>query len=318
MESIQSYLHHLKSLRRAPNLGGAPILLLAVFSLIRKGIITSNKIEISPVLVLEFKEYWNKFVVTNHTPNFALPFFHMKTEPFWKLISKPGVMIPLTSSNSIKSFRALLETVLYAEIDNELFEILSDKASNFVLSEFILTHYFGNQNNKGLEAGYNLFSQLESEILQDDKVKYQTRIEQLQKTLNADDFNEEIFVRCGVFKREIPKIYNYQCAISGMRIESASNIQMVDACHIVPFSISHDDTIRNGICLSPNLHRAFDRGLFTLTPDFKVKISHRITESESPFSLKQFDGKRIKLPENYHYHPAKENLDWHYRDVFLN
>jgi putative restriction endonuclease len=48
---------------------------------------------------------------------------------------------------------------------------------------------------------------------------------------------------------------------------------MVDACHIIPFSISHDDTIRNGICLSPNLHRAFDRGLFTLTNDLEVKVS---------------------------------------------
>lgn len=32
------------------------------------------------------------------------------------------------------------------------------------------------------------------------------------------------------------------------------NAQLVDACHIVPFAISKDDTINNGISLSPNLH----------------------------------------------------------------
>ncbi|WP_201288840.1 HNH endonuclease signature motif containing protein [Polaribacter septentrionalilitoris] len=39
---------------------------------------------------------------------------------------------------------------------------------------------------------------------------------------------------------------------------------MIDACHIVPFSISNDDTIPIGISLSPNLYRAFDRGLITI------------------------------------------------------
>lgn len=320
MESIQSYLHQLQSLRRAHNLGGAPhkpILLLAVFSLIRKGFITSNKIEITPELVLEFKEYWNTFVITPHTQNFALPFFHMGSEPFWELVTKPGEVIPLTSSNSIKSFRSLQDAIAYAELDKGLFETLADKANNLLLSECIVDHYFGNLKSKGLDAGYNLFSQLESEILNDDKAIYQKRIEKLKSTLNPDDFKEEVFVRCGIFKREIPKIYNYQCAISGMRIESITNIQMVDACHIIPFAVSHDDTIKNGICLSPNLHRAFDRGLLTITQEYKVKISARIVEQSSPFSLMQFEGKEIALPAQLTYQPDVDNLRRHFEEVFL-
>lgn len=320
MKNLARYIILLKKLRRAPNLGGAPhkpILLLAVFSLIRKGVITSNKIEISPELVLEFKEYWLKFVQTPHTANFALPFFHLSREPFWFLVAKQGVSVPITSSNSIKSFRALRDTVLFAQLDSGLFELLLEKENNYLLSEMLISTYFPDQKSNGVEAGYNLFSQLESEILNDDKAVYQTRIEQLQSTLNEEDFTEEVFVRCGIFKREIPKLYNYACAISGMRIESSSNIQMVDACHIIPFSISHDDTIRNGICLSPNLHRAFDRGLFTLTNDLEVKVSSQISESVSPFNLKQFDGRKINLPVSVQYHPSRENLEWHYRDVFL-
>jgi putative restriction endonuclease len=56
--------------------------------------------------------------------------------------------------------------------------------------------------------------------------------------------NEEgIFLRCCLFKREIPKIYNNTCCISGMRIDATISVLMVDACHIVPFSASYDDTV---------------------------------------------------------------------------
>jgi len=74
-------------------------------------------------------------------------------------------------------------------------------------------------------------------------------------------FKEEVFIRSGIFKREIPKLYNNTCAISQLRIDATANISMVDACHIVPFSEAYDDTLTNGIALCPNLHRAFDRGL---------------------------------------------------------
>ncbi|MEL0649918.1 HNH endonuclease [Algibacter sp. TI.3.09] len=56
--------------------------------------------------------------------------------------------------------------------------------------------------------------------------------------------------------------------MSEMKIETSVNIQMVDGCHIIPFSVSNDDTIPNGLSLSPNLHRAFDRGIITINEDY--------------------------------------------------
>ena len=55
-----------------------------------------------------------------------------------------------------------------------------------------------------------------------------------------------------------------------MKIVATRDVQMIDACHIVPFSERHDDTIRNGLSLSPNFHRAFDRFLITIDKDFRV------------------------------------------------
>lgn len=89
-----------------------------------------------------------------------------------------------------------------------------------------------------------------------------------------------------------------------MKVESINSISMIDACHIVPFSESYNDTITNGIPLCPNLHRAFDRGLIGIDDNYRVLISRSWKESQSPYLIKQFEGKQILLPENsnmYHY-----------------
>ena len=320
MEKLQTYLHQLSKLRRDAKNGGAPhkpVLLLAILELVRKGEIWNNRIEITPEMVLEFKSIWSKLVITQHTANFALPFYHMKSEPFWRLVTNAGMAIPVTSSNSIKSLGALKESVAFAEIDKDLFELMKDPISHAVMEEALLDIYFTETKSNFRKAGYDLFSQLETQILQEDREIYAERISDLKETLSKEQFEEEIFVRGGVFKREVPKIYDYQCAISGMRVESTTNAQLVDACHIIPFAISKDDTITNGISLSPNLHRAFDRGLITINNEYIVRVSPAIRENDSPYSLSQFDGKRIILPNEYKYYPSVENLTWHRKECFV-
>ncbi len=316
---LSKYITDFKRLRRDRKNGGAPhkpILLLAIARLIQQSVIQSRFIEITPELVLEFKELWGKLVVSNHSPNFSLPFFHMRSEPFWKLVSKIGMDFPITSSNSIRSLNGLKEALSYAEIDQELFLLMSQSVEGVVLQEVLLDTYFAETKDLLLQQSPSLFAALETQILKEDQLTYRQRIDELKTTLTKEEFEEELFVRGGVFKREIPKIYNYQCAISGMRIESTSNAQMVDACHIIPFANSKDDTITNGISLSPNLHRAFDRGLITVSSSYKVQISNTIKELDSPYSLGQFNGKEILLPENTNFHPSQNNFSWHREHTF--
>ena len=240
----------------------------------------------------------------------------MRSEPFWKLVSKTDLDFPVTSSNSIRSLNGLKEALLYAEIDEQLDFLLKDPLSNAVIQEELLDKYFPETKKAFYTMTSDLFSVLESQILNEERTAYRQRIDELKSTLSKEEFEEELFVRGGVFKREIPKIYNYQCAISGMRVESTSNAQMVDACHIVPFAFSKDDTITNGISLSPNLHRAFDRGLITISSNYTVKVSSTIKEIDSPYSLGQFNGMKVRLPENIHYHPSSSNLQWHEDRIF--
>ena len=241
----------------------------------------------------------------------------MRSESFWRLVTLAGMIIPVTSSNSIKSLGTLKDSVAFAEIDKDLFELMSDSFCNSILEDKLLELYFHETKLNYRLNEYTFIENLETQILNDDRESYSERISELRQTLNNDEFEEEMFVRSGVFKREIPKIYDYQCAISGMRVESTTNAQLVDACHIIPFAISKDDTISNGISLSPNLHRAFDRGLITINADYVVRISPVIKENESPFSLKQFEGKQINLPRETKFYPSVENLNWHRKECFV-
>lgn len=309
--SLLKYLKKLTHLNRASKDGEKaphkPILLLSIIESIEAGDIRENKIEITAELIARFKDNWNRLVKSNiFQPNFSLPFFHMKSEGFWYLQTYIGKEIIVTSSSSIKSFAQLKESVEYASFDEALFQILLQPKAREEIYQILLLKYFN--GHESIQKQVGLFEILANQILNDTSKEYQRLIEK------ADE--EEVFVRCGVFKKVVPKIYDYSCCISGMRVISGFDIQMVDACHIVPFSVSHDDTITNGISLSPNFHRAFDRGLISLNEDYRVIVSNSFTESASNFALKSFEGKRILLPSEKHHLPSIENIKWHNEKIF--
>ncbi len=319
LNSFEKYIRLFGKLKRAYQHGGAPhkpILLLAILKSVESKVITSNRIYITPELIMNFRELWSKLVTTQHQLNFALPFFHMRTEPFWRLENKPGNFIPLTSSHSIKSLGSLNENIQYAEIDQELWDLMLNAQTNLTLTKLLLSTYFSESSNVTLE--YGELHEIEHQIMNDDQYTYKARILDIENNYNNEQGQEILYIRCGIFKREIPKIYNYTCAISKMRIATSSNAQLVDACHIVPFSVSKNDTITNGISLCPNLHRAFDRGLITIDSNYRVKVSPKLTEDDSPYSIKQFEGQEIVLPSKTSQYPLLENLDWHSKEKWIS
>jgi putative restriction endonuclease len=320
LNKYRSYFENLKrsshkELGKAPH---KPILLLAVLQLIRKGEIVSNRIEITPELVLAFKSNWQALVTTLHICNFVLPFFYSKSEPFWHLtfLSKGAAAL-----KSISTLNSLKENIAFAEIDQELFLLMTDPITNAFLEQLLIETYFPNAAvNYRLETTqkqYSLELEIKNQIVNESKEEYQTKIQQLENQLTEEEFEEERFIRGGIFKKEIPRLYNHQCCISEMKIETTINAQLVDACHIIPFSLSNDDTITNGICLSPNLHRAYDRGLLTITEDYIVRISPTVREKQSPYGMMQFAGKRIALPQAYKHYPSVQNLSWHRKEKFV-
>lgn len=314
---LQKYLLAFKKLRIDRAHGPAPhkpILLLSILQAVQSLIIDQNRIYITPEIVSLFTANWSSLVVTNHYCRFFLPFYHLSSESFWKLVPKPGYESLLSLKSSIKSFSGLNAAVEYAQIDEELFLLMKNPVSNAILKEFLLDEYFPDTKAQLVEQKEYLndkYSEIENKILHEPPTTYRSEIQALIRQQDE----EEIFIRGGIFKREIPKIYNYTCCISGMRIDATVQVSLIDACHIVPFSESYNDTISNGIALCPNLHRAFDRGLISVDEDYRVIVSGTFTEGESDYSIRKFDRKRINLPSNRNFWPSVENISWHRSNV---
>lgn len=316
-EALLKYVKAFTRLRVAPTNGGAPhkpILLLSVLQLALQGGVLRGRVDISPELVALFRSNWKVLVHTQHDCVMAMPFFHLKTSGFWKLVPKHGQLDVNGLSSFTKSLTKLDAAIDHAQLDMELAALMRDPEKNRVLQEAILQKYFPDVRLDGYDAAkgqLEIFHSVEDMILREDAATYRSQMEQL---LEQDDA-EEVFLRGGVFKREVPKVYGYRCAVTGMRIDAMGNISMVDACHIVPFSESHDDTIGNGIALSPTLHRAFDRGLISFSNDYRVLVSNDFEEEPGQHGIRQFSEKPLLLPEDDRYLPNRDNLAWH-RDRF--
>lgn len=277
-----------------------PVLLLAVIHEIDEGRICDNRIYINPHLIASFKEIWSRLVSVEENWNckMFLPFYHLSNDKpnFWFLNLEFGATMGLTKSNSPKSITALEDGVRYAYFADWLWDLLQNFVRREKLRNQLLDYYF--PNKRFLTDEINRSSTTYLKQLQLD-FEQNIAADRSPKTYRV----VERELRCAIFKSRIPRIYNYTCAISRQRIIS-DDVQMIDACHIKPWSQTKDDGIQNGIALTPTLHRAFDRGIIRINADYTVSVSNNISENEnSPFSLQQFAGKRILLPERKEWWP---------------
>lgn len=319
MNTLDKYLNTFQKLRidRAHGIAPhKPILLISVLQSFQNKSITTNRIYITPELVALFKANWSLLVSSKHDCKFSLPFFYLTSDKFWRLVPKSGYENLIKFSASMRSFVNLNVAVDYAIIEKDLFLLLTDKRNISILINFLLDNYFpdtkGNFKNS-IKKQYDLFNELEIKILENDPEEYSSELKSLIK--NKEE--EEIFLRSNIFKREIPKIYNYTCCISRMRVDTINDISMIDACHIKPFSLSYNDTISNGIALCPNLHRAFDRGLITIDDRFRVIVSGAFKENKSDYSIRKYNNQEIILPNDSTYYPSQLSLEWHWQNRFI-
>lgn len=314
--TLQQYLYAIAKLRCAPTKYGPaphkPILLLSLIEQVEKGYVAANRFYLTPELVGTFVENWRLLVTTLHQCDVTQPLFYLQSdriggEAFWFLVPKTGLQI----NAYIKSINVLSDILAYGTMKEELFVLLQDPISRASLQQVLLNRYFPETKSELLkhkQIGDGFLHQLEGYILNEPEVKLKKLYIQTE---------EEIFVRSGLFKKYIPQLYRDTCAITGMRLTSVFSRNFIDACHIVPFSVSHDDKVDNGIALCPNMHRAFDRGLVSIDENFKILVSPHINENDdSTYCLARLKSKKIMLPYNNRYWPKHDNLEWHRKYVF--
>ncbi|MDP9472713.1 MAG: HNH endonuclease [Chloroflexota bacterium] len=110
--------------------------------------------------------------------------------------------------------------------------------------------------------------------------------------------------------------YNATCAMCGIRITTPEGRAAVDAAHVVPWSVSHNDDPRNGVALCGLHHWTFDHGLAGITTEFRVRVSSLVTETPGAEALRSLSDQDIHRPTDEVFWPAFDALAWHLEHVF--
>lgn len=129
---MNSYVDQFTSLKTARVAGKkAPhkaVLLLAIMELVEKGIITSPRIELTEKLEDTFGRVWKRYIgisIISH-PKVATPYWHMQSEPFYRLYITGGKKV--TGMKSNYSIPWLRENA-YAIIDEKLLRQMQDETA---------------------------------------------------------------------------------------------------------------------------------------------------------------------------------------------
>lgn len=134
------------------------LLLLSVIDLIDYGFIRSSRIPLSDLLVKTFDKNSRTFYSNRlfFKPTIQYPFYHMQSEPFWNLVVKAEAAGSIaaegeTSYGAVKksspSVKRIRELYQYAEIDQELFDLLQNQEARAILRTHLISTYLNNQHD---------------------------------------------------------------------------------------------------------------------------------------------------------------------------
>jgi len=123
-------------------------------------------------------------------------------------------------------------------------------------------------------------------------------------------------IKQNFFRRAVLSSYRGRCCMSGL-----SEPRLLVASHIVPWSKDKANRLNpsNGLCLSAIHDRAFDKGLITLSDDFKIVVSEELKRKDEPFIrevLLPLNGRTIEPPERFA--PQTEFIAWHRKELFVD
>ena len=113
------------------------------------------------------------------------------------------------------------------------------------------------------------------------------------------------------FRNAVLISYNNTCCISGINAQS-----LVEACHICDWAENKKERTNpcNGLTLNPLFHKAYDKHLLGINPDYKIIIAEPFIACAKAEEFKNYllslQNQKITLPERFL--PSKDLLAVHF------
>ena len=139
---------------------------------------------------------------------------------------------------------------------------------------------------------------------------------QFELLLQDERLNKELAAATregqGAFRVRVLDAYGRRCAITGER-----TLPVLDAAHIQSYLGPASNHIQNGLALRADIHRLFDIGYVTVTPEYRFDVSRRLKEDFQNGELYyRLAGAELTLPTDPAKRPSRQALEWHATNVF--
>jgi putative restriction endonuclease len=116
----------------------------------------------------------------------------------------------------------------------------------------------------------------------------------------------------GSFRVVVTDVYQRRCAITRERV-----LPVLEAAHIKPVKDGGRHETANGLLLRSDIHRLFDRGYVTVTPDHRFRVSRQLkADFHNGQEYVRLAGSELWLPHAADDRPDREFLEWHADTVF--
>jgi putative restriction endonuclease len=115
------------------------------------------------------------------------------------------------------------------------------------------------------------------------------------------------------FRVAVLDAYGRRCAVTSER-----TLPALEAAHIREYADVQTHSLSNGILFRADIHKLFDAGYVTVTPEFRFEVSKRIKEEfENGKDYYRLHGSSIRLPADHAHTPDTEALWWHNEQRYL-
>ncbi len=116
----------------------------------------------------------------------------------------------------------------------------------------------------------------------------------------------------GIFRVAVMDAYSRACAVT-----HEHSLPALEASHIQPYAKNGPHDVRNGILLRADLHRLFDQGYVTITPEYRVEVSPRLKlDYQNGHSYYPLHGSLLSVPTSQNEVPSADFLRWHNDQVY--
>ena len=227
--------------------------------------------------------------------------------PFGRLYSRNPDVINLANLIGRTSNSVAYKLVNFASLDPTLQARGIKGASNASkLDKQIWGEFFNNWDSLPYESEQLLANFQNSSIEQINNI---TETELLKEGKTREQM-VKVRVNQSFFRSSILASYNNTCCITGIQ-----QSEFLIAGHIKPWSIDEKNRLNpcNGIAINALHDKAFENGLLTITPDFKIKISSILYKDKKKPNIEEFflkyDNQDIILPSRFL--PDAEFLNYH-------